>query len=268
LTEYLERKDVDVGQTQVTLPRLTYIPGCGNDGCNAYYTICEDVPAGAQPITAVDYYDSFAGWGGFATATVNASGTAMCAQYWQHSHNVGRNVGFRVQYHPLGTKVVRHDLTLEAMSGDRPAAAAGGAHMVGIVAADKRAANHNTQASSSQSSSLNTIVTVLTDIPAGLVTTQPLARFDVQDAAAFGIAPQGAFTPLQQTVVDMGAVRFGRTYSARFDNGMKSFDLVFRLFTGEEIVVTPGQSDVRVKASPIETLSSFKRMTVRLEPPW
>ena len=54
----------------------------------------------------------------------------------------------------------------------------------------------------------------------------------------------------------------------RFDNKMKSYTLVLRTFTGQEIVLTPGRNSDSIDASQLENLESFKRMTVALKPPW
>ena len=104
LTEYDERPSFDETQTLTWPRRETLIPGCGDQGCNAYYTICEDVPPGSEPIGATNLYDSRTlGWySGFASPVVKSTG--VCLIYWQHSHDQARNVGFDVLYHPA-TKV-------------------------------------------------------------------------------------------------------------------------------------------------------------------
>jgi hypothetical protein len=49
---------------------------------------------------------------------------------------------------------------------------------------------------------------------------------------------------------------------------MTSFTLVFRTFTGEELILTPGKKSDLLDASPVEDKTSFKRMTVGIKPPW
>lgn len=97
--EYIATKVIDE-QTVLTQkgPEM-FVPGCGDSGCNAYHTLCVDVPPGASPIQATDLYDSFVGWGSWNNFSVQAG--SICGTYWQHSHNVGRNVSFNVKFHPL-----------------------------------------------------------------------------------------------------------------------------------------------------------------------
>src|SRR5262249_22376747 len=49
--------------------------------------------------------------------------------------------------------------------------------------------------------------------------------------------------------IDHGAVRIGQSYDIRFNNSMKSFTLVFRTFTGEEVIVTPGKTSDQLDLS-------------------
>jgi hypothetical protein len=260
LTEYASAKAVNTNKINVTNPRLFYVAGCGNDGCNAYFNICEDVPAGAQIIGAGDYYDSFVGWGGFAAAIPNSTGTGMCAKYWQHSHNVGRNVGFSVRYHPLESATVERDLPLTPFSINKSPLE------TTRISADTTSAETRKGVIRQSNAALNSYISVTSPVPVeGIVKTRPMQSFDTR--AKFEGGPQQSFPPKQQVINDYGGVRFGRTYSARFSADMQSFDLVFRLFTGEEIVVTPGKSDSTVEASPLEDLTTFKRMTVKLVEP-
>jgi len=77
---------------------------------------------------------------------------------------------------------------------------------------------------------------------------------------SYGIAEKG---------IDHGAVRIGLTYDIHFANSMKSYTLVFRTFTGEEIVLTPGTpTPDALQVSQFENQSDFKRITVALKPPW
>src|SRR5260370_39735138 len=108
------------------------------------------------------------------------------------------------------------------------------------------------------------IVTVVTQIFTGV-------RIAIPSLQMNQLTPKitvDSVTPSQLTLVDHGAVRLGRTYSARFSPNMKSFDLVFRTFTGEELVVTPAKSARLVDSSPLENQTTFKRMTVALKTPW
>jgi hypothetical protein len=68
--------------------------------------------------------------------------------------------------------------------------------------------------------------------------------------------------------IDHGAVRIGQTYDIHFDNSMKSYTLVLRTFTGQEIVITPGKSSESLETSQLENQTDFKRITVALKPPW
>ena len=98
-TEYDEVPGIDDTQTLTWPRRETLIPGCGNSGCNAYYTICEDLPPGNQPVGPANLYDSRGlGWySGFGPFTVTSTG--VCSTYWQHSHDQARNV-FRCSISP------------------------------------------------------------------------------------------------------------------------------------------------------------------------
>jgi hypothetical protein len=68
--------------------------------------------------------------------------------------------------------------------------------------------------------------------------------------------------------IDHGAVRIGITYDIHFDNSMKSYTLAIRTFTGQEIVLTPGQGSDLVQSSQLENQTDFKRMSVALKAPW
>lgn len=246
LTEWDEEPIVDASRTETAAARFMYVPGCGNSGCNAYYNVCTDVPAGGKPLEAVDFRDSFSGWGGFGAPWITSTG--MCSQYWQHSHNVGRNVGFSVRYNPLGSHIIPHPLALVALSSDQKDAL-------------------KTQDAAQTPTSLlglNVFLSVVSSQVADLVGVRPQAPTSLRIVPI--TAPSA--TPGTMLVVDHGGVRLGRTYSARFSPNMKSFDLVFRTFTGEELVVTPAKSSKLVDASPLELDNSFKRMTVSLKTPW
>jgi hypothetical protein len=68
--------------------------------------------------------------------------------------------------------------------------------------------------------------------------------------------------------IDHGAVRIGQTYDVRFANSMKSYTLLLRTFTGQEIVVTPGKGSDALELGQFENQTDFKRITVALKPPW
>ncbi len=67
------------------------------------------MPKGTVPIAITNYFDSFVGWGGFGNPQKTATG--FCATYWQHSHNVARNVSFDVIYQPANTGQVHPPVT-------------------------------------------------------------------------------------------------------------------------------------------------------------
>lgn len=219
LTEYNEEPSFDQSKTLIWPRRETLIPGCGDSGCNAYYQICEDIPPGNQPIAAINFYDSRGvGWySGFAGPIVTSTG--VCAQYWQHSHNTARNVGFDVQYHPATTVTIEKDVELVPISGGALAQ-----YFNDDVAAAKDKPLQNGQ------------------VPVG-----------------YAIVEKG---------IDHGAVRIGQAYNVHFDNSMKSFTLVMRTFTGQELYMTPGKDSDGLDASKLENMTSFKRMTVALKAPW
>jgi hypothetical protein len=119
VTEYRKEKIVDY-QAPVEIQKgpISTINGCGNDGCNAYNDICTDVPSGAEPIEIVARYDSarlgyFSGMG-----PDRKTPTGMCTLYWQHSHNITRNVSIDVSYHPAGAAVRQYDVFLRPLSID------------------------------------------------------------------------------------------------------------------------------------------------------
>lgn len=250
LTEFDSEPFIDTSQTAVAPARFMYIPGCGNSGCNAYYNVCTDVPAGGQPIQAVDFQDSFNGWGGFGKQWVTSTG--VCALYWQHSHNVGRNVGFNVQYHPLGSHIVPHDLELTALSSDD-------------IDTSRAKDTKGVQPA-------NAVLNVITTVPTAPVQVHMVV------ASVFGInipiptvqtapasIPTTQVAPAQQEVIDHGAVRLGRTYAAQFNPNMVYYELIFRTFTGEELVDTAAKRSRLIDASPLINQSNFKRMTRRSE---
>ena len=224
LTEYDEEPAVDAAHPAVTSKQLTLIPGCGTSGCNKTYSICEDVPVGGKPIEAVDFYDSFQGWGGFNGAAALVTSTGVCVPYWQHSHDTARNVGFSVRYYPKTTQTIPHDILLAPISSDS---------LADVFKDDDQK---------------DTAVAKDT-------TVTPESAADLRP---FTIVSNG---------VDHGAVRLGRTYNAIFSNNMQSYTLVFRTFTGEELLVTPAKKSDMVDAKN-EDLTSFKRMTVAIKPPW
>jgi len=203
ITEYDEEPTIDTSQVKVWPRREVTIGGCGNSGCNAYYNICEDVPPGAQPIKAVDFYDSFNGWGGFGQQTVTSTG--VCAVYWQH--------------------IVPHDISLTPISSES----------MGDYFKEDDAKD----------------TTIAKD--------KPVSSQTAGETSTYAIVESG---------IDHGAVRLGRTYDARFNESMRSFTLVFRTFTGEELIVTPAKKSNMVDASILENQTNFKRMTVALKAPW
>ncbi len=225
LTEYDEEPSFDQTRTLLWPRRETLIPGCGNSGCNAYYTICEDVPPGNQPVAGVNFYDSRGlGWySGFGASQVTSSG--ICNVYWQHSHDQSRNVGFDVLYHPAATTIIPRDVELVPMSG--------------------YALSHYFDDSGSND--------------AGFAKDKNVGNGPAAAPQAYAIVEKG---------IDHGAVRIGQTYDIQFSSKMKSYTLVFRTFTGEEIVLTPGKGSDLVDSSQLENTSSFKRITVALKAPW
>jgi hypothetical protein len=107
LDQAAEGSVVDSSATEIAKGERMTVPGCGDSGCNAYYNVCVNFPVGAQPIGPVNQYDSFSGWGGFGEVSTSAS--QVCQRYWQHSHNVARNVSIDVAYHPV-KKEIQHSL--------------------------------------------------------------------------------------------------------------------------------------------------------------
>jgi hypothetical protein len=116
--EYHRETAPDAAQTLVQKGPIYTIPGCGNEGCNQYYQICTDVPAGAEPIQIVERYDSFTlgRWSGMGNDRKTATG--MCTTFWQHSHNVTRNVSIDVSYHPAVSVITKREIPLVALSQD------------------------------------------------------------------------------------------------------------------------------------------------------
>jgi hypothetical protein len=221
LTEYDEIPAVDTTQTLTWQRNEALIPGCGDSGCYAHYTLCNDVPAGGQPISMTEPYDSrVLGWfSGFDRFDVTSTG--VCGVYYQHSHDTSRNVGFAVLYHPATTTTVPRDIELVPISSD------------------------------ALSRYFSDDVSLAKDSGAG-------------NATAVGQKPYS----IVEKGIDHGAVRIGQTYDIHFANSMKSYTLVLRTFTGQEIVLTPGLGSDLVEASKLENMTSFKRMTVALKAPW
>jgi hypothetical protein len=110
---------VDNSRTEVSKGERTTIAGCGDSGCNAYYNICAPFPVGAQYIQTVNLYDSFSGWGGFGAVSVGVGNA--CQVYWQHSHNVARNVSIDVLYYPLKPEIQHTPVLLQpVIAGQSP----------------------------------------------------------------------------------------------------------------------------------------------------
>ncbi len=257
LTEFDKEPFVDASQTLVQPARFMYVPGCGNSGCNAYYNVCTDVSAGGQPIQAVDFQDSFNGWGGFGKQWVTSTG--VCALYWQHSHNVGRNVGFNVQYHPLGQHVVPHDINLTPLSPDQ---------MDAMIAKDRNGPQPASPILNSILVALAPLKTIST-VPASVLGGIFNATASMQQVIASSEstpAPTSQVAPAQLPALDHGSVKFGRTYAAQFKPNMQYYELVFRTFTGEELVDTSSKHSRQIYASPVST--GVQRMTVCLKTPW
>lgn len=77
------------------------IPGCGNSGCYATFSVCGSAPANTKTTgNTRNYVDSFGGawgdWGGPPTITP----TQVCRTFTQHSHNVTRTVSFQFEVVP------------------------------------------------------------------------------------------------------------------------------------------------------------------------
>lgn len=255
LTEFDNEPFVDASQTLVQPARFMYIAGCGNSGCNAYYNVCTDVPAGAQAIQAVDFQDSFNGWGGFGRQW--ATSTGICAVYWQHSHNVGRNVGFNVQYHPLGSHIVPHDINLVPMSPDKQDE---------FSAKDikgPQAANAVLNSFSLISSMQNAIVSASAAVKQ-LINNASASAQTIQASEATS-TPNSQVAPAQLVAVDHGAVRFGRWYAAELSPNMDHYELDFRTFTGDELLDTNRKPSGKICSS---RSPNGTRLNIRLKTPW
>jgi len=112
--------DVDRGRPTVMQAQDHTVNGCGNDGCNAYHRFCASAPEGSLPIRPVEFRDTFANqWGGWSAPTVE--GTQVCATFWQHSHNVNRNVGFNVEYFPAVLRNESVPVVLQKLGVPQPA---------------------------------------------------------------------------------------------------------------------------------------------------
>ncbi len=111
---------VDPTVTSLSKGAFLYAPGCGNDGCNSYFRVCTPVPLGAQFVGVVNPYDSFGGWGEF-TGDQSVELGQVCKTYHQHSHNVGRNVSFDVQFHPTKKSEERTALVLKPLIAGKAA---------------------------------------------------------------------------------------------------------------------------------------------------
>ena len=112
------------------------------------------------------------------------------------------------------------------------------------------------------------------DIELVPISGENLARYFSDDIAAAkdkpvqnGQPPSSGYAIVDKGI-DHGAVRIGQGYNVRFDANMKSFTLVMRTFTGEELYITPAKGSEGLDASPLENTTSFKRMTVALKAPW
>ena len=120
MDESVNTQVVDPSQLAVARGAQMTIAGCGDSGCNAYYNVCTPVPVGVQVTRTVNLYDSFSGWGGFGAVTVGNG--SVCQVYWQHSHNVARNVSIDVEYHPLKPEIQHNPLLLQpVIAGKSPA---------------------------------------------------------------------------------------------------------------------------------------------------
>ena len=119
MDESINAEVPDLTKVTVSKGPLMTIPGCGDSGCNAYYNVCTPFPIGAVYTRTLNLYDSFSGWGGFGAVTVG-TGT-VCQVYWQHSHNVARNVSIDVEYHPLKPEVQHSPIVLKpVVAGKAP----------------------------------------------------------------------------------------------------------------------------------------------------
>jgi hypothetical protein len=120
MDQAFEAEIVDPTAVAVAPGAFMTVPGCGDSGCNAYYNVCTNFPLGAQPIGTVNLVDTFSGWGGFGAVTYGPS--QACQVYWQHSHNVARNVKIDVAYHPLKPEIQHRpiDLSPIVVGGQRP----------------------------------------------------------------------------------------------------------------------------------------------------
>jgi hypothetical protein len=120
MDQAFEAQVVDPSVVQIAQGAFMTIPGCGDSGCNAYYNVCTNFPFGAQPVGTVNLVDTFSGWGGFGAVAYGPS--QACQAYWQHSHNVARNVKIDVAYHPLKPEIHHRPVDLSAIvvGGQKP----------------------------------------------------------------------------------------------------------------------------------------------------
>ena len=119
MDESIDADVPDLTQLAVSKGALMTVPGCGDSGCNAYYNVCTPFPLGAVFTRTVNLYDSFSGWGGFGAVTVNQG--VVCQVYWQHSHNVARNVSIDVEYHPLKKETHHNAIVLKPVVAGKSA---------------------------------------------------------------------------------------------------------------------------------------------------
>jgi hypothetical protein len=235
LVEYRTQKIVDNGATSIQKGSLNVIPGCGDSGCNKYYTICTDIPAGAQPLSVAQYYDSFQGWGGFGNPRITPTG--MCADYWQHSHNVTRNVGFDVYYHPTKNTTVVQLLELTPLDQ---------APLPTVMCSPQPMQQIRIEGFTPK------IETVMV-VPPGCLVDQAIQQ-QLQIIA-------------RQLQSPHGLLQLGRSYAVRFDSDKQSYDFVVKSFTGEEFYAVPGHADSVIDVSE-ENQTDFKRLVVKLKDPW
>ncbi|WP_395699769.1 HD domain-containing protein [Aquabacterium sp.] len=137
--------EVDPGRTLVAKGKPVLVPGCGAPRCVHDHNVCNEVPAGAKPVEAINFSDSMVadpngGW----TSAVMAMPTGFCAVFKQQSPNVARTVSFDVRYNPVNGDRKVTERKLKPLRPDKPGEAPAevdalelGRAYVGELAADR-----------------------------------------------------------------------------------------------------------------------------------
>jgi hypothetical protein len=256
---------VDTEHPKTQIGQVAVVPGCGHDGCNAWQQVCTNLLEPGIPIRVSAYFDSFNGaWGNFEPSKNVTNSNGICSVFYQHSHNVPRNVSFNVDYYPMKQEPTPHYATLQPAT-------------LGKVDPDLEVAiiptngpcagseQHVQSGATSATASFNfgffSGAASLSAIESSAVEAIAHLHSDMQT-----VNEKQCSSALPLKHQSIGWIRFGRAYTVQFKRSMSSYIFVARFFDRHE-EVWPSKNAPLLDVLDVRT-SNDKSATIQIKKPW